>query len=58
MKRGRFAQAYVELVSLHGTETFRRRTIPCIRKFPVLKNFIDKKGGTTIFCRLHFVTQY
>ena len=56
----------VEIVLSHSTESFRRRTFLCFRKFGVSKNVRDKRGGgyhdflSKLFCLTvpnHFVEE-
>ena len=39
-----------------STETFRRGTLLCFRKFPVAKTFMDKRGGVSRFFVENFLS--
>ena len=39
-----------------NTEKFRKGTFRCFKNFLKPKNFMDKRGGSTIFCRFFCLT--
>ena len=41
---GGASRFFVEIVLSHSTQTFRRGTLLCFRKFRVSKNFMPKRG--------------